>query len=560
MKIAIAQLNYKVAAFDENFESMRDAVVQARGRGAALVVFSELATVGYPPCDLLEREDVISRNLDQLDRVASLSDDQLALIVGFVDRNTSGEGKPLHNAAALCLGGRVVGRTYKSLLPTYDVFDEARYFEPGARAEPMELFGTQIGITICEDAWTDPDLWERKLYRRDPVQELVDRDARLLVNISASPFSVGKDQLRRELIGRAAAEHGVPYVYANQVGANDELVFDGHSIVCGSDGTVVARSHDFAEDLIIVDYANPKSDGTPSVNGEDPLRDVAESEEEAAYGALVLGLRDYTRKTGFGSALLGLSGGIDSALTAAVAADALGADKVTAVAMPTRYSSEGSLRDATELASNLGIELRTIPIDTVFQSFLEALEPSFAGLEPDVTEENIQARVRGTILMALANKFGGLLLATGNKSELAVGYCTLYGDMCGGLAVIGDVPKTLVYRISRWLNRDRVMIPETILTKAPSAELKPDQTDQDSLPEYDRLDAVVEAYVEHHQSVESMISSGIDEEIVRQVVRLVDISEHKRRQAAPSIRISSKAFGLGRRYPIVADYAALHRR
>ncbi|MCP4901098.1 MAG: NAD+ synthase [bacterium] len=559
MKIAIAQLNFKIAAFEDNFCRIRKAVDQARDLGVDLVVFSELATTGYPPCDLLECGDFIEQNLEQLDRIAALSDDRLAIIVGFVDRNPSEEGKALYNAAALCFEGGVTGRYHKSLLPTYDVFDEARYFEPGGKAQPLELNGIPIGITICEDAWTDPDLWERRLYSRDPVCELVSAGARLLINISASPFSLGKDEKRRAVVSHAAAEHGVAYVYVNQVGANDELVFDGHSLVCNDVGEIVSRARDFEEDLLVVDCSLDDEKSVTEAVSENPMGYVSVCEEEAAFRALVLGLKDYLGKTGFEHVLLGLSGGIDSALTAAVAVEAVGADRVCAVAMPTRYSSDGSLNDATKLAENLGIEMLAIPIDPIFQSFLDTMEPSFQGMQPGVTEENIQARVRGTVLMALSNKKGGLLLATGNKSELAVGYCTLYGDMCGGLAVIGDVPKTLVYRISKWLNRDQEVIPTEIITKAPSAELRPDQTDQDSLPEYDLLDAVVEAYVEQHLSVEEMIGNGLSEQVVRAVVHLIDANEHKRRQAPPAIRITTKAFGLGRRFPIVADYRALHR-
>jgi NAD+ synthetase len=533
---------------------------RAQDQGADLVVFSELATTGYPPGDLLERDDFIDRNLDQLQRVAALSTERLSLVVGYVDRNLSGEGKKLYNAAALCRDGRVFARYNKALLPTYDVFDETRHFESGSSFTSIDYAGIGLGITVCEDAWTDENLWHRKLYRIDPVYELVSRGAQIMINISASPFSVGKGALRREVICRAAAEHGVPFVYVNQIGGNDELVFDGHSLLVDAAGLVVARACDFEEDLLVVEVPFARDPVELASGRTEHLRTVAGSEEEEAFRALVLGLRDYVSKAGFEKVLVGLSGGIDSALTAAVAQQAVGAENVTGVTMPTRYSSRGSVVDAGQLAENLGIDFREIPIDGVFQSFLDTLEPVFEGLPEDVTEENIQARVRGTVLMALSNKLGCLLLATGNKSELAVGYCTLYGDMCGGLAVLGDVPKTLVYRIARWLNRDAELIPEATINKPPSAELRPDQKDEDSLPSYDELDAVVESYVERHLSVREMVAEGLDEAVVRKIVRLIDISEHKRRQAPPVIRISTKAFGLGRRFPIVADYGELRRR
>ena len=553
MRIAIAQLDYTVAAFDANLALMRGAVDEARVRGSDLVVFTELATVGYPPGDLLERRDFVDRNLRQLDRVAALSDDSLGIVVGYVDRNPAGQGKGLFNSAALCVGGRAVARYHKCLLPSYDVFDEARHFEPGGSAKPLLFKGVRLGISVCEDVWSDPDLDGRSIYHRDPVLEQVESGAQLLINISASPFELGKAALRRDLVRRYAAQSGRFFVYANQVGGNDELVFDGHSIVVDPMGRVVVRGHDFAGDLLIHDIDLEASSGD---RGD--FREVAESTEEEALKALELGLRDYAKKTGFGRVLLGISGGIDSALTAAIAARALGPDKVLGVAMPTRFSSKGSVDDAQALVDNLGIDYQVIPVDEIFQSYLDGLAEVFEGTEPDVTEENIQARIRGGVLMALSNKFGRLLLTTGNKSEVAVGYATLYGDMAGGLAVISDVPKTLVYDIARHLNQERQTIPQTIIDKAPSAELRPDQTDQDSLPPYDELDRVVEGYVERNLSVAELVAEGIDREVVEQVVGLIDRSEYKRRQAAPGIRITSKAFGIGRRYPIVADYRGLH--
>jgi len=559
MRIAIAQLDYTIGAFEANLGKMRRAVEEARRENADLVLFSELATTGYPPQDLLDRPDFIAENLRQVQRVATLSAGGPAVVTGYVAPNPGKVGKPLYNAAALCSGGRIVGRYRKCLLPTYDVFDEARYFEPGADADPLELDGLRLGITICEDAWNDPDFWPRRLYKRDPVGELVGKGAQLLLNLSASPFSVGRGRLRQEMLSAEAAKHGRWFVVANQVGGNDELVFDGSSLVIDPTGKVVARAHQFAEDLLVHEIpdgvlrSRSCADGTPGI-----LRPVADGPVEEAWKALVLGLADYTGKCGFRKVVLGLSGGIDSALTAVVAAEALGPENVLGVAMPTRYSSESSLSDAEALVRSLGIEYRIIPIDPVFQSYLDTLGPVFEGLEPDVTEENIQARVRGNILMALSNKYGRLLLTTGNKSELAVGYCTLYGDMSGGLAVISDVPKTMVYEMARWLNREREVIPENVIVKPPSAELRPGQTDQDALPPYEVLDRILEAYVEQNRPVPEIVASGIDRETVREVVRLIDRNEYKRRQAAPGIRITSKAFGVGRRFPIAADYRALH--
>jgi NAD+ synthetase len=559
VRIAIAQLDYTIAAFDRNLDAMRRAVDRALASGAELVVFSELATIGYPPGDLLERDDVVDRNLVQLERIAALSDEKLAILVGYVERNPLRAGRALHNAAALCVGGKVADRYFKCLLPTYDVFDEARYFEPGVEARLLEVHGVRVGVSVCEDVWADPERDGISLYHRNPVSELVDRGAQLLINISASPFEVGKAELRRDLVRRYAAESGRFFVYANQVGGNDQLVFDGHSMVFDGQGRVVARAHAFAEDLLAYEVpaaALGEATGLAGPVGE--LREVDEDIDAQALAALELGLRDYVHKCGFAGVLLGLSGGIDSALVAVIAARALGPGNVLGVAMPTRYSSAASMTDAEALAGRLGIDFRIIPIDDIFQAYLDRLAPVFEGWEEDVTEENLQARIRGVVLMALSNKFGRLLLAAGNKSEVAVGYATLYGDMCGGLAPISDVPKTLVYRLARLVNREREIIPKSILDKAPSAELRPDQTDQDTLPPYDQLDRVLELYVEHHLSPARIVDAGLDPAVVDQVVRLIDRSEYKRRQAAPGIKITSKAFGVGRRYPIAADYRSLH--
>ncbi len=555
MRIAIAQIDFTIAAFEANLELMAAAVARARRASADLVVFTELATTGYPPGDLLERPEMVESNLHQLEKVAALSDDRLGLLVGFVDRNPAATGKRLFNAVALCTGGGVVATRHKCLLPTYDVFDEARYFEPGGETRCIDFRGVRLGVSICEDVWSDPDLDGRSLYHRDPVRELIDAGAQLLINLSASPFELGKAEERRELVRRYAADAGRCFVYANQVGGNDELVFDGHSMVFDGCGRVVARARDFADDLLVYELPEEAiADRAGAGCAEGRLSEVAEARSDQALAALELGLRDYVRKCGFEKVVIGLSGGIDSALTAAVAARALGPEHILGVAMPTRYSSAGSVEDAEALASNLGIEYRLISIDPMFQAYLDGLAPVFAGLEEDVTEENIQARIRGAVLMALANKLGRLVLATGNKSELAVGYCTLYGDMCGGLAPISDVPKTLVYDLARHLNRDRELIPSSTIDKPPSAELRPDQTDQDSLPPYEVLDRVMEAWVEEHRSMDEMIEKGLDPAAVRKVVQLITSSEYKRRQAAPGIKITAKAFGIGRRYPIAADY------
>lgn len=553
MRLALAQLNFTVGDFDGNYRKMADAVARAAEASADLVVFSELATTGYPPRDLLHHPRFVDLSLDVLHRVAALSTDALSILVGCVERNPASTGKALFNAAALCRHGRVVEMRRKSLLPTYDVFDEDRYFEPASQVEPLELDGQRLGVTICEDLWNDRDLIPKRLYHRDPVEELCATGADLLINVSASPFTLEKADQRRRLVAQAAIEHGRYSFYVNQVGGNDDIVFDGRSIGVAPDGRQVVRAAEFREDFVVYDV----SGGAATM--ADVVRDVSTSTEEAALGALVLGLGDYARKCGFQSAVLGLSGGIDSALTACLAAEALGRDRVLGVAMPTRYSSQSSLDDAQALASGLGIGYRVIPIDAIYQAHLDALAPVFDGRPADTTEENIQARVRGAILMALSNKLGALLLSTGNKSELAVGYCTLYGDMCGGLATISDVPKTLVYRLARHINRERAIIPESTLTKAPSAELRPNQRDDDSLPPYEVLDPIVQAYVEEALDVEAIVGRGFARATVLDVIRLIDGSEYKRRQAAPGIKISSKAFGVGRRYPIAANYRALRQ-
>ncbi len=550
MRFALAQLNFTVGAFDANFARIVSAAAQARAAGADLLVLTELATTGYPARDLLNHRGFVDANLALRDRVARLSDDRLGILVGTADPNPAGDGKRLFNTATLCHAGRIVARHHKTLLPTYDVFDEDRYFEPGTTVAPMTLKGVRLGVTVCEEIWNDAEFWPRRLYPRDPIAELADAGAEIFVNISSSPFTIGKASLRREMIRQQAIKHGRPFLYVNQVGGNDELIFDGHSTGFAGDGTLLVRARDFDEDFVVIDL---DTSGAPQVPVE--LREVSASRDEEAWKALRLGLRDYTGKCGFREVVLGLSGGIDSAVTAALAADALGPAHVTGVAMPTRYSSDHSVRDAEHLARNLGIGFHVVPIDDIFQSYLEALTPVLPSC--DVAEQNIQARVRGAVLMAFSNTRGSMLLSTGNKSELAVGYCTLYGDMCGGLAVISDVPKTLVYDLARYVNRDHEIIPRSSLTKAPSAELKPNQTDQDTLPPYETIDRVIEAYIERDEDIATIVGSGLDRATVEDIVRRIDLNEYKRRQAAPGLKITSKAFGVGRRYPIAAEHQTI---
>ncbi|MEK6607174.1 MAG: NAD+ synthase, partial [Myxococcota bacterium] len=541
MKIALAQIDPLIGDFDGNVDRMLRVAEDARARGAELVCFPELAICGYPPRDLLERAGFVAQNLAALERFAARA--PIAAVAGFVDRNREPVGKRLHNAAAAIDGGRIVSIHHKALLPTYDVFDEHRHFEPATALRLASIRGRRVAVTICEDAWNDPEFWPERLYPRDPVAELCAAGAEFVVNISASPFTLDKRALRPRMLAAHARKHGRPLVFVNQIGGQDDLVFDGHSLAIDSHGETIARGAEFEEDLVLVDLDAP---GGP--RGD--VHPIAGDDVDAALRALVLGTRDYAAKCGFRGVVLGLSGGIDSSLVACVAARAIGADRVLGVAMPTRYSSEGSLRDAEALARNLGIDFRVIPIDPLFEGFLRTLAPTFAGLSPDVTEENLQARIRGTVLMALSNKLSRLLLTTGNKSELGVGYCTLYGDMCGGLAVISDVPKTLVYRIAEQVNRERAVIPPEVFTKAPSAELRANQTDQDTLPPYDVLDPILEAHIERGLDRDALIEAGFDPRIAADTVARAARGEYKRRQAPPGLKITSKAFGYGRRFPI----------
>jgi NAD+ synthase/NAD+ synthase (glutamine-hydrolysing) len=544
MKIALLQVNPTVGDLTGNAQLVADAAMSARRAGAELAVTPELALAGYLPRDLLLNDGFVRRCWDVIATLAATIADGPALLVGLPEPNPSSEGRPLFNTAVLLKNGVPGQRFRKSLLPTYDVFDEDRYFEPFRGPEMLELCGQRIGVSICEDVWNDRDFWKRRRYHFDPIQELAQAGAQAIVNLSASPFEVGKYRLRDRMLGSMAAKHRVPVLYVNQVGGNDDLLFDGRSSAYSSTGQLIARGRSFAPDIVIVDLDAPR-----------PLESSGDVPAETEiWDALVLGTRDYVRKCGFKSVVLGLSGGVDSALTAAIAAEAVGADHVLGVLMPSPYSSQGSVDDALELAKQLGIETQTLPIESAMKAMDLTLEPAFHGVERDVTEENIQARIRGNLLMALSNKRGALLLTTGNKSELAVGYCTLYGDMSGGLAVIADVPKTMVYRVARWLNatRGRAIIPENTLTKAPSAELRPNQTDQDSLPPYDVLDAILERHVERHQTADEIIADGFEPATVRRVLGLVRRAEFKRKQAAPGLKVTDRAFGTGWRMPIAA--------
>jgi len=537
MKIALAQINPTVGDIPGNAGRIADCIERAAGEGADLVVFGELAVTGYPPRDLLSRPGFVAASVRAVEDLARRCR-QAAALVGFVRPAADTPGRPLENAAALLTGGRVAAVHVKSLLPTYDVFDETRYFRPGGAPAPLEVAGRRVGVSICEDLW-DRSAPGRPLYEADPIDALKRAGAEIIVNISASPFQMGKVALREQLLARQAARTGCAIVYVNQVGGNDELIFDGSSMAVAGDGTVLGRCREFAEDLLVVDTDGPAARREPS--GDDM---------QQLSAALRLGLCDYVRKCGFRSVVLGLSGGIDSAVVAVIAADALGPENVLALAMPSRYSSAASLDDARQLAGNLGIRLVEVPIEPVHRCFEQVFAEHLPPDRPGTTDENIQARIRGNLVMAFSNALGHLPLATGNKTELATGYCTLYGDMNGGLAVIGDVPKTMVYRLGRHFNAAAERIPRRILSKPPSAELKPGQTDQDKLPPYDVLDAILARYVEQERSIEEIVAEGFDAGTVRRVVNMVVAAEYKRRQAAPALKVTARAFGTGRRFPI----------
>jgi NAD+ synthase/NAD+ synthase (glutamine-hydrolysing) len=544
VRIALAQVNPTVGDFTGNARKIIEFARCARQGRAGLVLFPELSVCGYPPRDLVEKPGFVARCRQSLEEIAAQTRD-IVCVCGFVSRACYDTGKSVMNSAAVLRDGAVALVQSKRLLPTYDVFDEMRNFAPAERQELFTLDGKKLALTICEDAWNDKTFWNRRLYMVDPVEELIQAGGEVVLNISASPFHLGKRELRREMLASIARHRRVPVAMVNQVGGNDSLVFDGSSVVIGAQGEVLAQAKSFEEDLIFYDAETGQGDIHPWIEGE----------AASAFAALVLGTRDYVKKCGFAKALIGLSGGIDSALTAVIATEALGAENVIGVAMPSQYSSEGSVKDARELAQNLNIRFEVISIKGIFDSFRSGLAGVFSALGEDVTEENIQARARGTLLMAISNKFGALVLSTGNKSELGVGYCTLYGDMVGGLAVISDVPKTLVYRIAEYVNSRRPVIPHSTITKPPSAELRPDQKDSDSLPPYDILDQILVDYVEDMKPADKIADERkIDPALVRAVIKMVDRAEYKRQQAAPGLKISGKAFGVGRRFPIAARY------
>ena len=543
MKIALAQFNPTVGDFAGNSARIVEMTADARRRGADLAVFSELCLCGYPPLDLVERPAFVKQNAQELHALTSRL--ELPALVGYVGRAQDDTGKPVANCAALLMDGKVAFEQRKMLLPSYDVFDESRYFQPAPRQFVFPMADQQLGITICEDCWNDKNFWAQRLYESDPVAELKEKGTTVLLNISASPYTLDKRALRLDMLQAIARHHCLPIIYVNQVGGNDSLVFDGSSVAITADGKIGALAASFKDDLVLFD--------TRTVSGD--IRPQPLDELSAAYHALVCGTHDYVHKCGFRSVVIGLSGGADSALVAAIATDALGAKNVLGVAMPGPYSSEGSLRDARRLAENLGIRCVTLPIGEIFAAHRRTLSEMFAGRPEDATEENIQARVRGNLLMALSNKFGSMVLTTGNKSEMAVGYCTLYGDMAGGLAPISDVPKTMVYELAGLVNREREVIPIETLTKAPSAELRPNQTDQDCLPPYDVLDTVLKAYIEDLRSPDEIAEHyEFARDMVRDIARMVDRNEYKRKQAPPGLKVTSKAFGAGRRLPLAQKF------
>jgi len=558
MKIAIAQINPVIGDFKQYYDKIISFTEKAKSLACDLVVFSELVISGYPPRDLLEKNDFIDANLLYLSRLIE-SVHGIGVICGFVDKNPDKEGNPLYNSAALFENGKILHKINKVLLPTYDVFDESRYFEPGKEFIPYSYKGYKIGLTVCEDLWNDVEgVFRRKLYRINPIKLLIQNGADILVNVSASPYYVGKRELKWDMLRQIAQKYKVPLIYANQIGGNDSILFDGLSTAFDAQGNIIARASDFKEDMVIFD--------TSGQNREENIHSISESDAESLLNALIMGVRDYLLKCGFSKVVIGLSGGIDSALTAYIAAKALGSENVLTVFMPSRYTSKENFEDTEKLAKNLNLEYRIIPIDNIFSEFLRYISPEFIvgsslrpepANDPGITEQNIQARIRGTILMGLSNKHGSLVLSTGNKSEMAVGYCTLYGDMNGGLSVISDVPKTTVYEISDFINKDKEYIPLRIIEKAPSAELKPDQTDQDDLPPYDTLDQILKAYIEDLKGIDEIVQMGFDRNIVADVISRIHRNEYKRHQAAPGLKVTSKAFGYGRRYPVAQRYRAV---
>jgi len=544
MKVALAQINPTVGDFYNNTKKICTLIDQAKKKKADLVIFPELAVTGYPPRDFLSIPAFIDSNIKALQEITDCVT-AISAIVGFVDKNKHPYGKIAYNAAAFIRDKKIVSVHHKSLLPTYDVFDELRYFEPANKVFPANFMNHTLGISICEDMWNDEEFWARPLYEKDPVEQLISKGANIIINISASPFAIGKhDTVRLRMLIHDARKYKVPFIYVNQVGGNDELVFDGNSTVINSQGQIIAQAAAFEEDFLIVDIENPLTQIFP----------VSYTPIESMHKALTVGLCDYATKCGFKKVVIGLSGGIDSAVTAALAVESLGNENVIGIIMPSQFSSRGSVDDAVQLSKNLNIVYKIFPISDLFEAYQAIFREEFKGLPFDIAEENLQARIRGNIIMALSNKYGYLVLSTGNKSELAVGYCTLYGDMSGGLALISDVPKMMVYELAHYINREGVVIPQTIIDKSPSAELKPNQSDQDSLPPYDILDKILKAYVEDAKYTEEIIRMGFDEKTVHDIIKKVNKNEYKRRQAAPGIKVTSKAFGSGRRMPIAHKF------
>lgn len=541
MKIALLQLNLTVGDLVGNADKIIESVKLSKEKGVELCITSELALLGYPPRDLLLNRTFIQKAWEKIKEMASCLANSPAVLIGTAEPNLSGIGKPLYNTAVMLQQGKMTGKFYKTLLPTYDVFDEDRYFEPSSSQSILKLNDSSIGVTICEDIWNDKDFWSSRRYINDPVEKLVSSGVDCIVNLSASPFTLQKQKIREAMLGKISGKYKIPVLYTNQVGGNDDLIFDGRSCAFDSRGMLIARGKAFLEDIVIVDLAT---------YSENIFNDDFTLEAET-WNALVLGTKDYIHKCGFKRALLGLSGGIDSALTATIAVEAIGKDNVLGVLMPSPFSSKGSIEDSLELSKRLGIKTLTLPINGIIDTFGNTLKEAFKGYSHDITEENLQCRIRGNLLMALSNKYGALLLTTGNKSELAVGYCTIYGDMSGGLAVIADVPKTMVYRLAKWINRVKGnIIPQETIDKAPSAELRPNQTDQDSLPPYDVLDNILYRFIELHKSAEEITAEGFDKNIVEKVLSLVKKAEFKRKQAAPGLKITDRAFGTGWRMPI----------
>ncbi len=549
MKIAIAQINPTIGDFKNNCRKIKEYAAVAVELDCDLVVFSELVIPGYPPRDLLERKNFISANLEALNKLIE-SINGIGIICGYADYSLCKKGNPLYNSAALFENGNLLYKAHKRLLPTYDVFDERRYFQPCREYSTFLYKGYSIGLTICEDIWNADGFLKKRFYQTDPVSLLVKQGADLIINISASPFFISKREVRWNMLSSLAAKYKVPLIYANQTGGNDSLLFDGSSAAFDKYGRMAARAGDFTEDLVVFDL--DRQDSAESYQNN--IHPVSGSDEEAVLKALITGTRDYVRKCGFSRAVIGLSGGIDSALTAYIAAQALGPQNISLIFMPSEYTSRDNYEDTAALSANLGVKQQIIPINGMFREFLRYISPDFDRDNPDITEQNLQARIRGTILMGLSNKHGSILLTTGNKSECAVGYCTLYGDMNGGLAVISDVPKTMVYELARFINKEKEIIPPRIIEKPPSAELKDSQTDQDDLPPYEIIDPVLKGYIEDCKSPDELVENGFDRKTVEKIIQKVNLSEYKRQQAAPGLKITSKAFGYGRRYPIAHKF------